>query len=244
MTDTTEGAISTIADRKRYPNIPPGLVKHVRYLASNHIESRILKSLVQTPEAVAGRIDELFSKASSITGKPPDELLSSTDFHWREKDSSRIEAAFAEIRAINFLDKHRFRDITLLASRRKRKADIRAERCGLVYAIEVADSNYYAHNRVQPEQIANWIQHQLMEAGKSAQLQHTAREIRAAKQAFIAIIDTEGAVPLNTNADYLRAAQDAWSAAGSPPNLHLCVVTGRQALGYPPDDAVFPPWES
>ncbi len=236
-------ALAIIGDFHRFPNIPADLVKHVSRLAKARVECRILSQLLENPDRTSEAIDRMFATAMAATGLSAAELLRATDFHWREKDAARIEAAFAEIRAVIFLREQGFQDIALLPSKGHRRADIRAKRGDQLYVVEVAESAFLATNRAQVSEISQWILAQLQDR-KIAQLRETATEMGADQRAFIAIIDTENALPLNTHDDFLAASQNAWAELGSPIDLHICAITGSRALGYPPDDAIMPPWPS
>ncbi len=234
-------ALAVIGDSTHFPNIPRALVKHLGRLAAQGVECRILRQLLDNPEQTSGAIDSMFAAVIAATGLAGDELLHAADFHWHEQDPARIEAAFAEIRAVNFLHEQGFQDIALLPSRRRQRADIRAKRSGQLYVVEVAESSFSARDRAQQSELSRWLLAQL-QGGKTAQLRATAQESGADRMAFIAMIDTEGALPWNTHDDFLAASQSVWVSLGRPDDLHVCAVTGRQALGYPPDDAVVPPW--
>ena len=71
----------------------------------------------------AATITFLLTRTLTITELSPDDLLKRTDFDYRDTDPTRISSAFAEIRAINFLDEEGFVEIEPLQAKSKRKAD-------------------------------------------------------------------------------------------------------------------------
>lgn len=63
------------------------------------------------------------------------------------------------------------------------------------------------------------------------------------RMALALVIDTRDKVALNTHDDYQKIVRDAWILFGSVENLHLCIVTGKYAIGHDNDDVVFPEWK-
>ena len=175
-------------------------------------------------------------------GCSKNELLHSTDFNYKDLDPTRITSAFAEIRGINFLKQEGFVRIRPIKASSEKSSDIVADRDGIRYAVEVANSIYNACERFSPDQIKRWLINRLIGEGKSAQLDATASHFTHARRVFICIVDTAAKVALQTNAEFLEATKMAWQEAGHDPLLHVCIVTGREALGDGRDDSVFPPW--
>jgi len=234
--------VKILADHSIYPNIPYDLVKHLKLTIREGRPNRFTNEYLSMPHRVAEGLDKMFAKASKITRLESADLLRSTDFKWRDLDPTRIESALAEIRAIFFLDEQGFSDINPLRSRGRKEADLIAARHKTKYAIEVADSYYYAAKRFSSEQIANWIISRYQDEEKYKQLEATSRRSNCQRQVFIAIIDTRRTVALQVHENFLNAAIIAWEGIGMNANLHVCVVTGREALGYGKDDAIYPEW--
>lgn len=228
-------------DRSRFPNIPTDLVRHLKLTITEAKPNRLTYEFLMMPEKVAEGFDQMFIRASKITGLDPSGVLRSTDFEWRDLDPTRVESALAEIRVIFFLDEQGFTEIVPLRSRGRLEADLIADREGIKFAIEVVDSYYYAIKRFSSEQISRWIVSRYQSEEKYAQLAATADRYDCSRWAFITIIDTQPAVALQVHEDFQEAALLAWTEIGTS-NLHVCVVTGKEALGYGKDDAVFPEW--
>jgi len=225
-----------------YPSIPRSLIKYTERCTKKGITNRLTEALTEDPEATIQAIDKMFEIACSATGLNPDELFNTTDFNYKDLDPTRLTSAFAEIRSINFLQQEGFRRIRPIKGTSEKSSDIVAERDGFHYAVEVANSIYNARRRFSPEQLKNWLIDRLIREGKSAQLDATAGDLTNARRVFICVVDTVATVALQTNEEFHEAAKMAWQEAGNDPLLHLCLVTGRVALGYGRDDSVFPPW--
>lgn len=234
--------LALLSNVTSYPSIPRSLTKYTEMCIKKGISNRLTKAITENPEAIIKAIDGMFEKTCSATGLNPDNLFNATDFNYNDLDPARLPSAFAEIRSINFLKQEGFVKIKPIRARSEKSFDIVAEREGLNYAVEVANSIYNAHGRFSPEQLKDWVINRLIREGKSAQLKATTIDLTQARRVFICIVDTAATVALQTNQEFLEAARMAWREAGNDPLLHVCIVTGREALGYGGDDSVFPPW--
>jgi len=234
--------LALLSNLKSYPRIPRSLINYTERCIKKGITNRFTEAIIEDPESTIRAIDGMFEKACSATGLNPDELLNATDFNYKDLDPTRITSAFAEIRSINFLKLEGFVRIRPIKASSEKSSDIVADRDGLKYAIEVVNSIYNARGRFSPDQLKRWLLNRLIGEGKSAQLVATASDLTHARRVFICIVDTAATAALQTNAEFLEAAKMAWQEAGNDPLLHVCIVTGREALGYGRDDSVFPPW--
>lgn len=239
---TMDRGLAILSNSTAFSNIPQVLMKYTDRCIKKGVTNRLTKALAKDPNATTQSIARMFEKACEATGLTPDVLLKATDFNYRDTDPNRLTAAFAEIRSINFLQQEGFSRIRLFKASAKKGSDIAAERCGLNYAVEVVNSIYDARRRFSPEQIKDWLIGRLISERKSAQLNATAGQLKNARRIFIGVVDTAATVALQTHEEFLEAAKMAWREAGEDPLLHLCIVTGRVALGYGRDDSIFPPW--
>lgn len=232
----------TYANRDLYPFIPADLIRHMDQLVEKDVENRALEATLANPEMVIPAVNSMFRTASRITGLDSDEILRRTDFHPNDVAPERIESAFAEVRAINFLDVEGFVDIEPLRAGKGKKADISARREHTPYAVEVATSIYDAAGRYSPEQMSDWLIGRAKADGKIAQLDQTVGDLGAGRGALIGIVDTNAPVIFQEHPAFLRAARMAWEQLGRPEEKHVCLVTGRETVGIGRDDAVYPPW--
>lgn len=234
--------LTLLSNMKSYPNIPKSLIKYTERCIKKGIANRLTEAIIEDPESTINAIDGMFEKACLATGLNSDELFNATDFNYKDLDPTRITSAFAEIRSINFLKQEGFVRIRPIKASPDKSCDIVAYRDGLNYAVEVANSIYDARGRFSLAQLKNWLVNRLIGEGKSAQLDATASGLTHARRVFICIVDTAATVALQTNEEFLEAAKMAWHEVGNDPLFHVCIVTGREALGYGRDDSVFPPW--
>ncbi len=240
--------LALLSNTADFPNIPQALVKYasrcIKKGNTNRLtKNRLIKAFARDPKSTIQAMDRMFKEACEATCLTPDELLKATDFNYRDNDPTRLDAAFAEIRSINFLRQEGFSRIKPLKASKKKGSDIVAERCGLNYAVEVADSIYDVRKRFSPEQIKDWLVGRLISSGKAEQLTATAGQLKNAHRIFIGVVDTAATVALQTREEFLEAAKMAWRESGEDPSLHLCIVTGRVSVGYGRDDSIFPPWQ-
>ncbi len=230
-----------LMNRTLLPMIPASLVRNLELCARNGIPIRAMRRILEDPEGVPRAINRMFELASIATRLDPEELLRRADFRWQDLGPHRLESAFAEIRALNFLHDQEFREIKPIRAKAEKFADIFARNGSYGYAAEVVLSIYEAPRRFSAQQLARWLISRLGE-GKLDQLDRAAVEFGAEKKIVIVIVDGASVVDLQSHEDFHEAAQIAWQALGGPQCLHVCFVTGSSKLDYGPDDAIFPGW--
>jgi hypothetical protein len=235
-------AISTLSDKAQFPYIPSTLSKYVETCISKGRSNRLVEAVIGKKINVFTNINRMFELACETTCLSSDELLKKTDFHSSDIFSTRLDSAFAEIRTVNFLKKEGFRNIQLLDSRSKKRADIIGMFCGKLFAIEVANSIFSADGRVEPVQLKDWLVGRVISDRKSAQLEKTTQSENANETVLVGVIDTLFSVVYNTHNDYCDAAELAWEELGGKANFRVAFVTGKEAVGYGRDDCVFPSW--
>lgn len=236
-----EAALQLLADSDRFPNIPGDLIRHAGHCLESDRPNRLTEELLRSPSLTTEALDAFFVKVSKIVNLKPDDLLDATDFSWRDMTPTRIESAIAELRAILFVDREGFEEIELLKAEGQKSADLTAVRGKDKFAIEVANSTYNARGRFAPGEMAEWIAAKYDE-GDGEQLASTSSTHTCNRSALIGMINTQPTRALQVHRDFLEAATLAWQRLGSKPELHICMVTLSEALGYGPDDAVYPSW--
>ena len=240
-TDVQE-ALTILSDATRFPFIPRSLPKYVEACILNGCSNRLTKAVLGKRLKIFENINRVFELACQATALDPDDLLKRTDFRPSDISPTRLDSAFAEIRTVIFLQKEGFRDITVLGAGNERRADIIGTRDGRRFAIEVANSIFDANKRVEPSQLKDWLIGRMSADNKSEQLQKTAEVVDTNERVIVGVVDTFLAVVFNTHNDYCEAAKLAWDELGQGRSLRVAFVTGREAVGYGPDDCVFPPW--
>lgn len=226
----------------RFSYIPEDLIKYVKLCFERNQYNRLTDFLLESPHECSKRVNNLFEFASKATNLSPSELLKATDFDIQDIDRTRIESAFAELRAINFLNEEGFNSIIPIRSKGKQVADIIASRHGTKYAVEVTNSSYYTKNRWNNEQFSQWLLRKLIKEKKMEQLKVTMAQLDCERSILIAVLSNVDGIALNTFKDYEEDAKQAWEIAGKVDIFHIAFVTGQKALGYGLDDCVFPSW--
>jgi len=245
-TDTTaettinQHALSLFSDISRFPYIPKILSSYVETCVANKLSNRLVEAVLGERTKVFENINRMFQLASEATGLTPDELLRKTDFNSRDMSPTRLDSAFAEIRTVNYLKEQGFESIKLLKAGKQKKADILATFRDIEFAVEVANSIFSADKRVEPFQLRDWLVGRASSDGKTGQLDKTSEETSASRTILVGVIDTFFSIVFNTHNDYCEAAKLAWEELNGEEGFYVAFVTGRDAMGYGPDDCVFP----
>lgn len=229
-----------LSDSTTYPCIPKTLIDYTRNCLAAGVTSRYIDILVSDTELTVGAINRMFEEASRITGLSPDELLRATDFHPNDLDPHRVEAAFAEVRTISFLDSEGFTDIQPLPASGAREADFLARNNRRLFAIEVADSVFDAANRNSPDELVQWAFERAMGDNKIQQIEQTMNSRGCSRGAFIFAVDTQGPTVWLTRLDFESVVMDVWRELGPRCDIHVGAFTGRVTLRNIPDDVMFP----
>lgn len=239
-TTISEGAISLFSDFSQFPYIPKILSAYVEQCVANNLNNRLVDAVRGKRTRVFENIDRMFRLARDATGLTPDDLLRKTDFNSLDMSPTRLDSAFAEIRAVNYLKEQGFDDINLLKAGKKKKADILAKFRGIEFAVEVANSIFSANKRVEPYQLSDWLIGRASSDGKTTQLVQTSVETTASRTILVGVVDTFYSVVFNTHNDYCEAAKLAWEKLDGKEGFHVAFVTGKEAVGYGRDDCIFP----
>jgi len=230
-------------DCMQYPKIPPLLLKVFDTCFKKGKINRAMAAILSRPENTLEAINKMFAIAAQATGLESEALLKSTGLNHKDTSPERLESAFAEIRAINFLSEEKFDQIKpLTGSAEAKRADICALKDNEKYSIEVVNSIYTAQNRTTPDELFKWLISRIRGEQKNNQVQRTANEEGAKKKVYIAIVDSYEATIYLTHTDFMSASKEAWEQLGSDPDTHVCFVTGRVEMTEGRDDSVFPPW--
>jgi hypothetical protein len=238
---TIGAVLDELADQTKYPNVPSLLVKNLRHSSRLGKNNRALTALSDDSAVTMAAIETMFQNAAAATGQPPEELLRKTGLSARDADPVRIDCAFAELRTLNYLAAEGFSNLELLGGTDRKRADMRGERQGITYVIEVATSIFDASKRTTSDALAAWIEGRAS-YGKLTQLRSTLQEFGATRCVFVAVVDTSRLVALGSPSDFAKAAEQAWRRLGSPSNTWICVMNGRITLGEGKDSTEYPRW--
>lgn len=90
----------------KYSNIPKDICDYIVNAAEKDAKEHLLPVILEEKKrkVVLERIDNLFKEASNITKLSPVKLLKTLDFHFKDTSLVRIDAVFAELRTIIFIN--------------------------------------------------------------------------------------------------------------------------------------------
>jgi hypothetical protein len=116
----------------------PGSIKAVlKAEAASTRASAVKRALRRQPAGLVSRLALLIEKASLHTGLPPGDILFAAGFDPKDKAPGRLEAALAELAAVNRLADLDFSGISLLPRSACRGADLSAHKDGRQHFFEV-----------------------------------------------------------------------------------------------------------
>lgn len=229
------------AYRYRFQNIPTKLFTYFDHLLEKPSKnSQFHLAMNRHPEKTFELLNRQFLACSKIVSLSPDDLLKKLDFQSKDLSPERIESLLGELDTIHFLDKKGFTNITPIRAKPTKSPDFSAERNGDDFLIEVVTSIYFA-SRIFHDSIVKWATSRLQNDDKLSQLNTGSAGY---KKLFVCILNSSGAVALNTRSDYLEMLKEIWEEVGSIQNLYIAIVTGRTAIGEGIDDCVYPSFES
>ena len=137
----TQNIISNITyELHKFPDIPKDLCNYIINAAKKNEKEKLLPAISNKKSRVIvlSKLNNQFEKASHITKLPPSRLLKALDFHSKDTSLGRIDAVFAELRTILFLNNMNFKDIIpLKANKNKQCTDFLAHKNSDLFAIEV-----------------------------------------------------------------------------------------------------------
>lgn len=224
-----------IIRKMKKQGIPPLIIKYTENVFKNKVQGKYSETLMRFPKKVIRDIDLLIREASIATNQTPNALIDSTDFNSSDLPSDRIEAFFAELRAVNYLALEGFKGIEFIKSMRKQKrADLLAKKDGFNYIVEVTCSSSYATNdNWQTPAIIKYIIRKLEGSpSKRTQLKRTLAEYNADRMVLVVVLDTEDKNALNSSTDAMHIAKQVWLRTNDRNCLHICIILGRPDIVY------------
>jgi hypothetical protein len=233
---------SIISAMRKNEYIPIQLIEYTTGALKSDNNSRYKNALSENHNAVINRISDMIQISTKATNLSPEGIFKAAGFNKNDLDPTKLESMFGELRTVNHLYNEGFRDIAFIRTSKEKSADLSAKRENIKYVIEVTLSSSYAgKNKWRQDEIVNFCINKLKNEKKLDQLQTSLAKEPCDRMVFALVIDTEDKVALNCSEDYLNIARDVWKLCNIP-YLHICIITGRIALGYGKDDIVFPPW--
>jgi hypothetical protein len=136
-----QNIISTIKyELHKFPDIPKDLCDYIINAAKKNEKEKLIPAISNKKNRaiVLSRLNNQFKKASYITKVPPSILLKALDFHSKDTSLGRIDAVFAELRTILFLNNMKFKNIEpLKANKNEQCTDFIAQKNSHKFSIEV-----------------------------------------------------------------------------------------------------------
>ncbi len=189
-------------------------------------DSGLRRALKADPAGVTAGIAGLLAGAEKALGLPASEALFATGFHPRNLSPSRLEAALAELRAVNFLGAEGFSSIRLVGRRDGKSPDIIASGPGGTCAFEVqCVTGASSFSKDGPAVLRAKL------AKKAAQAASAVKR-GAACSACVVFVLGEARLPGGREGAGLSGLA---RAAGEGAKVRVCVLAGESS-------AVWPPW--
>ncbi|MDQ7773888.1 MAG: hypothetical protein RDU13_10225 [Elusimicrobiales bacterium] len=219
----TEGTLRAVEDC----GLPPELKNYLGRFIRMEADSSLRRALKADPARVLKNMEALLSSASAALGLPAGKAISVTGFDYNNFTRDRLEAALAELRAVDLLALEGFSDMKVLPAGASRSADIEASLGGEVFAFEVR-----CVKSLPPEAAGEFLKELYLKKIRQARISVKKKDARRAG-VFI-VVDPVG-VAGTVSAGELRAlAGRVYGALGGPAGEHVCLVSGGTAAFHPP----------
>lgn len=238
-----EGTLEAVAGC----GLPPELKDYLGRFIRRKEESSLRRALKADPARVLKNIEALLVSASGALGLPAGRILSVTGFDYNNFTRDRLEAALAELRAVNLLAREGFSDIKVLPTGAARSADIAASLRGVSFAFEVRCVN--GDNDLFAADVFTGTGDKTRSAGKDAvvflknvylkkirQARVSRKKEGAGRIGVFIVVNPAGFVQLTEAGELRGLAGQVYEALGRPAGEHVCLVSGPAAAFYPPFD--------
>ena len=221
-------------------NLPKCVIKHLVSCIDNESCHKWHCAMDTHFDGVISSVNSIVDKACITTGRDKESLFRETDFDPKDLDPDRLDAAFAEIRVINYLSNEGFQNINLLrAQTGTLTADIVAHFGKNLYAIDVACASAGTLRNID-DLVAYMIG---IYNVKKTQFYNCTRS------GLVFVINSYPALAFGYQPLFLKAVQKAHLEICTNNSFHIGVVTGRVAwveggneTFSGPDDVVHPTW--
>jgi len=245
----------------KYSNIPKSLCDYILEATKKDVQEHLLPVILKEKErkVVFKRTDNLFKRAYNITKSSPVELLKGLDFHSKDTSLGRIDAVFAELRTIIFLNELNLYDITPLQAKQNEKcADFIATGGSDRYVIEVfckiSQSPPQTVDELKKDLEANKIitkpstyeddlfrYYINISKSKKIQLDNTAKKYKCNKKIMVMVLNDLNILGLLTYYEYLEILEKISTELDWGNNYHFGIVTGMTTLGIDMvEDVIYP----
>lgn len=224
--------------------LPPAFLRSLTACLADGQAGRVLAAVHADPEAAARDLGSAFARAAALTGLSPAELVARSGLAAGDVRGRRVDAAVAELRAVEFLDALGFGRIVPLGPDDTRpRADLVAERGGERWVVDAR----CASRDLLPEgsfrrgpdgralpypTLYDYLVH--CRGDKAGQLGRTMADEGCTRSAVAVALAGQA------SGDLLRQeAARAWLSCGGPAEFRFGLMPGL--LGGPsPDDCLVP----
>lgn len=214
--------------------LPEALKRYLAAFISRGVDSRLRRALKAGAAVALEEMAGLLRTSSAVLGVPPEEALFATGFRGGNFAPGRLEAALAELRAVNFLHGEGFTAICLVAAGRGKTPDITAERGGRTYAVEVRCVT--GGSRIGGlGQAAGTGAVKALRAVAFKKMPQASSAVKKGGADRCCLVLVLGADAAAASLDRCALAELA-RKAGARENTHVCLLAGAAA-------GVWPPWE-
>lgn len=209
-------------------HLPAELKRYLSAFVDGGADSKLRRLLKADPARLLGEIARVMAQAAETMGSPAEEVLFSTGFHPANFAPARLEAALAELRAVNFLAGEGFSAIRFVPPARGKTADITASRGGNTYAFEV---RCVTGGGVPPVSI---LEKKCRK--KMPQAACHKKKSGCSHCGLVFVISPENSAPSGGSGGLTELAAAVYAKAGRPPRAHVCLLSGVEK-------GVFPGWD-
>ena len=242
----------------KYQNIPKDLYNYIEKAFKKDVQEHLLPviSIEKARKRVLKNIDNLFKKASDITKLSTVDLIKALDFRSKDINLGRIDAAFAELRTINFLYNLNLYDIIPLQAKKDEKsADFIAMGGSEQYAIEVFCKISQSPPRpgtvkelkkdletnskmIEPLTYEDDLFRYFMNisTSKKPQLDNTSKKYKCNKKMMVLVLDDRNISGFLMSDEGLKILSKISTELKWGDNYHFAIVTGLASK-----DTIYPP---
>lgn len=230
--------------------LPQKIKAHCRLQLQKGTDSSLWRALREDSARTISGMGGLLSAIGKILALEPAQLLDAADFQSQDARPERLEAAFAELRAVGFLHNQGFLNLRLLKAKNgAKRADIVGSKDGVLYSFDVWCSSSLFERAIEPITILDDPDHPRESnttlapiliskyAEKTSQISATCAEFTCARHGLIFVVNSPDAVRFNNSDDFIQCLRSIFTALGQPVNWHFGIVTGTQN-----GDVIFPLW--
>lgn len=210
----------------KYEHIPKMLKRFIFECINSKIENRLTRELHYNHERTLMAISKMFEIAEKYTNINCDDLMLKTGFSVSDKSGGRLDASFAEIRAINFLGLNGFNNIEIVHSKIKKYADLIAYRANYKICFEVMCITNEGNEKWTENDFTNHINFRLNNKRKIDQLINTQTDFSCDFMNLLVVIVDSAGIALNNRDDYLNMLKKVHEFNGVS-KLTFSIVTGK-----------------